>query len=148
MKRFQSRLDALKRIREQTEQLAKLEAAVRRQQAVADAQRVQEIQNNISRQQAEGAKLASAGMIEALQATAVTTARLQVSQREANQKKVESEKKLNEAVQLVAEAQQQLEIVETKIDRERTEHRRQVFAEQENDRQERSAIRHTHQDVR
>ena len=141
MKRFQSRLEALQRVREQVEKLAKLEAGVCRQQAAEAEKQLELIKNQIATTQTQGAAMAAAGVVDALHVTAMATSRLQLSEHSANIQKSEADKRLAEAVRVVATAQRELEVVETKIDRERSEHRREVIAEEENDRQERTAIR-------
>jgi hypothetical protein len=138
MKRFHSRIEALKRVREQSEKLARLQAAVCQSEKQKADQRVAEVDAKIA---VVAAHRQHEAQIEIMQSIVNSTARLEAEKRIAVAAQSEARAILERAIQKVAAAKTELKIADTHIDRERAEHRRQSRIEEENDRQENSAQR-------
>ena len=141
MKRFKSRIESLRRMREQTEQLARLQAAVRQQEKQEADNRLADIADQISAVAAQGADELNHGRIEILQSIVNSTARLESERKIAATEQAMAEQLLIQAVKKVAAAKTELKIAETHIEKEQTEHRRRNLIEEENQRQENAAQR-------
>ncbi len=142
MKRFQSRIESLQRVRQQAEQLAKLEAAVRQcERAKADQQveslhQQQESLHRCSLQKMIGNT--SATMLQSLSSAAlVAETELNHAQRIQQQATVA----VRHAVTVVAQAKTQLNIVDDFRDREFETHRKEQRIQEENTRQDANSRR-------
>ena len=138
MKRFHSRIESLRRVREQAEKLARLQAAVCQMEKQKADQKVNEIDAQIA---AVATHRLYGGQVEIMQSILNSTARLEAEKKLAVAAQTEAQAVLEQAIKKVADAKTELKIADTHIDRERTEHRRQSRIEEENDRQENSAQR-------
>ena len=143
MKRFRSRIESLKRVREQAEQLARLQAAVCRQEKNTADDRVAGLSERLAAVAAEGPEELSRGRVEIMQAIMNSTARLEAERRVAVAEQTVADLRLQQAVQQVADAKTELKTAETHIEKEWTEHRRKSRIEEENQRHEDTARRFT-----
>lgn len=141
MKRFHSKIESLRRVREQEERLARLQAAIRRHEKSVADQKLSEIHEQIAAAETKGISELADGRIEYVQSVSSTIRRLETEQQFARSEQAEAQQNLTLAIQQVAKAKTRLEITETHIEKERAEHRRQSRVEEENNRQENTAQR-------
>ncbi len=141
MKRFQSRIESLRRIRQQAEQLARLTAAVRQGEKAAATKKVDELRTQIFSMQQQGANELANGNASLIQAMSAATSRLQSDLVEARTRETEADKRLLAAIQEVASAKSEVQIADKHRDREFVEHRRKTLIHEENIRQENNGQR-------
>jgi hypothetical protein len=142
MKRFQSRIDSLRKVRQQAEQLAKLEAAVRQsEQAKADRQ-VDTLHQQLSslqdRSVQEMSGWTSASMLQSL-ANASLRAENELNHARGIQQ--QAAVAVSQAVAVVAHAKTQLNIVDNFRERELGAHRKEQRSQEENTRQDTNSRR-------
>jgi len=142
MKRFQSRIDSLRRVRQQTEQLAKLEAAVRQsEQAKADRQ-VESLQQQLASLKEHSVQEmdsnTSASMLQSL-ANAALRAETELNHAQGIQQ--QAAVAVRQAVAVVAHAKTQLNIVDNFRERELGTYRKQQRSQEENTRQDTNSRR-------
>ena len=141
MKRFQSRIESLRRVRQQAEQLARLTAAVRQGEKAAATNKVDQLTLHISELQQLGATELARGNTAMIQAVSATTSRVQSNLTAAQAEEQEAEKRLVQAIQEVATAKSDVQIADKHREKEFAEHRRQTLVDEENIRQENNGRR-------
>ncbi len=141
MKRFQSRIESLRRIRQQAEQLARLTAAVRQGEKAAATQKVDQLSLHIEELLQQGATELARGNTAMIQALSATTRRAQGNLAAAKVEVQQADERLVQAVQEVASAKSKVQIVDKHRAKEFAEHRRQILVDEENVRQENNGRR-------
>ncbi|GAB5440161.1 MAG: hypothetical protein Fues2KO_05100 [Fuerstiella sp.] len=136
MKRFQSRIEALQRLREQTEKLARMQAAVR-QKEKADADRQlteseQQLQNVLNL----GMQVVDSGNTAMIQSMVNATARAEAAIRIAETLQLKTNENLAAAQQAVSRAKMQVQITDKYRERELKAFRHAVRIDEENTRDE------------
>ncbi|MCA9049085.1 MAG: hypothetical protein KDA89_10185 [Planctomycetaceae bacterium] len=143
MKRFRSRVDALQRVRAQSEKLARLTAAVCQAQKLEADQRVAGMQQELevlSRQALSGFAVDNSPVFVQTVMAAVAAGRSRL--RDAGEQQTEASRRLTAAVDAVAESRRDTQVVEQFQENERQRHRQQQLTEEEHIRTEASSRRH------
>lgn len=141
MKRFQSRIQSLTRLRQQAEKLARLTAAVRQGEKARADEQVEQIRERITQLQRFGAVELRNGNTAAIQSVISAAAREGKQLEAAKNVQSIAEQNLAIAVQQVAFAKADVQVVEKHKDKEFAEYRRKVLVDEENNRQENNGRR-------
>jgi flagellar biosynthesis chaperone FliJ len=132
MKRFKSKMDSLRRVREQTELLAKMTTAVRQQEVVQAEHAVEEQKRKLEQHFAHGRNSLEEGLQGSMLEAMLTHQQQALnSVQTARQDQVAATRSLQNAVDQHAQARADLKIVDKLIDRESQEHRRQQMLAEE-----------------
>ena len=140
MKRFQSRLDSLYRLREQEEQLARTRFATFRQQEREIEEQLAQIEKQLKEKSAE-----ANGLITKQPGAEIlkgTLALLRRHQHQLQQTQVRHEQASQAAKEALVDwhaARAELKAISNRIDNQRAEHRRSQFLEEEHTQQETAA---------
>ncbi|MEZ6062791.1 MAG: hypothetical protein R3C19_20805 [Planctomycetaceae bacterium] len=132
MKRFTSRMDSLRRVRQQTEQLAKMTAARCQADKAAADQHLQAITDQLQMLQADS--VASVGGVVTGSLMNTLLVRIEQCRQQltaAKRQQTDAEQNLQRAVTDYRTARSQRQIVDQLIGRQQAEHRRQQFVGQE-----------------
>lgn len=141
MKRFQSRIESLRRVRQQAEQLARLTAAVRQGEKAAATQKADQLSLHIEDLLQQGTTELARGNTAVIQALSATTRRAQNKLAAAQVEVQQADERLVQAVQEVAAAKSEVQIADKHRAKEFAEHRRQTLVDEENVRQENNGRR-------
>lgn len=146
MKRFQSRIESLRRLRQQAEKLARLTAAVRQGEKAKADQNVQDVAAEMNQLQQLGVSFLTEGNTSLIQSVVGAVARTESELAIARSHQNIAEQQLLAAVQQVAHARSEVQIVEKHREREFADFRRQQLIEEENTRQENNGRRFVRRD--
>ena len=143
MKRFHSRVESLHRVREQTEKLARLSAAVSQAQKHEADQQVQQTEREIQELSQMAAQNFGVGCSSTLmQSVMAAMAHSQQQLGENRQQQEQAELELTAAIERVVGAQKDVQVVDWFQEREFRQHRQRQMVDEEHVRTESSSRRH------
>ncbi len=142
MKRFQSRIESLRRVRQQAEQLAKLKAAVCQGEKTKADQQVESLHQQLTSLHNRSVQgmigSTSATMLQSLSSAALFA---ETELNQARGRQHEAAAAVRQAVAVVADAKTQLDIVDDFRDREFETYRKEQRNQEENTRQDTNSRR-------
>lgn len=136
MKRFQSRIESLRRLRQQAEKLARMQAAVQQQQKMAADQQLHDARQQLDQLLSLGRQVVDNGNTAMIQAMVGASARAEAVVRIAETLQRQAVRKLSAAQMAVGRAKKDVRIADSYRERELADFRRGVRIQEENERDE------------